>query len=273
MILYSPAKINIGLHILRKREDGYHDLDSLMYPIPFCDIIEMQVDPGFPEKLAFTNSGIKVPGDAGTNLCEKAIELFFNETSTSSGIKLHLHKQIPFGAGLGGGSSNASTVLLGINMLNNEILTSKQLADMAAQLGSDCPVFIYGKAMMASGRGEILEETNVDLSGYYLVLLNPGIVVPTAEAYSKVVPNCNRKTLAHIISAPIYNWKDTLINDFENSIFPLYPEIQEMKLMLYKNGAIYSSMSGSGSSVYGIYEASPELPEELRKLVTWNGWL
>ena len=273
MILYSPAKINIGLHIVRKREDNFHDLASLMFPIPFYDIIEIQAEFDTSREVSFTNSGIIVPGSVDSNLCSKAVQLFANASGKTAEVKIHLHKQIPFGAGLGGGSSNASTVLTALNSLSGSQLKRDHLADLAAQLGSDCPFFIYGKPLMAAGRGEILKETGVDLNGYYLVLLNPEIVVPTAEAYSKVVPDSSRPPLSEALRTPISQWKNSVSNDFEKSVFRKHPMIEKLKLKLYNNGAIYASMSGSGSSVYGLYKGQANIPDELKKLVIWMGWI
>lgn len=273
MILYSPAKINIGLHILKKRDDSFHDLSSLMYPLPFCDMIEVQADFKSGGKLSFSNTGIIVPGPEDANLCSKAIHLFTNKLDRLMEVKLHLHKQIPFGAGLGGGSSNASTVLTALNRLAGNPLDTGQLVDLATQLGSDCPLFIYNKPMMASGRGDILEETSINLDGYFLVLLNPDIVIPTVEAYCKVKPNSKREALTETMRLPVTEWKKCISNDFENYVFLKYPGIEQLKNSLYDMGAIYASMSGSGSSVYGLYKKQPPLTDEMKKFVCWKGWL
>lgn len=273
MILYSPAKINIGLHILRKRGDGFHDLDSLIYPLPFFDLIEIQAENSLREDLSFVNSGICVPGTAESNLCTRAVRIFLKSTKTSASIKLHLHKQIPFGAGLGGGSSNASSILLAMNKLTDSQLNKDQLATLAAQLGSDCPAFIYETPVMVSGRGEILEESNVELAGYFMLLLNPGIVVPTAEAYSLVKSNRSRAPLSQSLLLPPKEWKEHIFNDFEDTVFARHPEIKKLKDSLYILGAVFASMSGSGSSVYGLYKERPTIPDEINKMVLWNGWL
>lgn len=273
MILYSPAKINIGLHILRKRKDNFHELSSLMYPIPFYDIIEVHADFNSSTKLSFSNSGIIVPDPGESNLCSRAGRLFLEKTGKSADIKLHLHKQIPFGAGLGGGSSNASTVMLALNKLASISLDNDQLAQLAAQLGSDCPLFIYGKSMMASGRGDILKETSLNLKGYFLVLLYPGIIIPTAKAYKKVVPENRETALAEMLQLPVSDWKNNVANDFEDSVFSEYPLIKKLKQGLYNKGAIYASMSGSGSSVYALYKDPPNLTEDLEKHVCWKGRL
>jgi len=244
-----------------------------MYPLPFSDIIEIHADFSPGEELSFTNSGIIVPGPQDTNLCSKALHTFFKTTNRSANVKLHLHKQIPFGAGLGGGSSNATTVLLAMNTLTGGAIKNDQLADLASQLGSDCPLFIHGKPMMATGKGEILKDTSVNLTGYFLVLLNPGIVIPTPEAFSKISPNSNRAPLDKTLQLPVTEWKGNISNDFEESVFSRHPLIKQLKDSLYYNGAIYASMSGSGSSVYALYNIEPSLSDEIEILVCWKGWL
>lgn len=273
MILYSPAKINIGLHILAKRPDGFHDLDTLMYPLSYYDIIEIKLQSGSGRKIKLSSSGILIPGDDKNNLCIQAFNLFNTYAGTQFSISMHLHKQIPVGAGLGGGSSNASSVLLGMNQLSPNKLTKKELTDLAAQLGSDCPLFIQEKAMLASGRGEILKNTDFDLNGLYLVLCNPGIIIPTASAYSQIKPFNDRPPLENDLSRPIAEWKNHIINDFERSVFLLHPEIKTIKRSMYHEGALYASMSGSGSSVFGIFNSKPQLPVELLESLVWEASL
>lgn len=273
MILYSPAKINIGLHILEKRPDGFHNLDTMMLPLPFQDIIEIGINSEQGGELSFTTSGIRIPGKQDNNLCIQAFNLFKAYTGTEQSITMHLHKQIPVGAGLGGGSSNASSVLLGLNQLSGSKLSIKGLSGLAAQLGSDCPLFIYEKAMLASGRGEILKDTDIDLKGLHLVLSNPGIVIPTVDAFNRVSPFNDRPALETDLARPVSEWKDHIINDFEESIFALHPEIETLKRSMLNSGAIYASMSGSGSTVYGIFRSKPELPDELLESLIWQGTL
>lgn len=273
MILYSPAKINIGLNILAKRPDGFHDLDTLMYPLPFHDMIEIKVLQGKARDIKFTTSGISIPGNEENNLCIQAFSLFNTYAETKLSISVHLHKQIPVGAGLGGGSSNASSVLLGLNQLSPKKLATKELTDLAAQLGSDCPFFIHEKAMLASGRGEILKDTDLDLRGLYLVLCNPGIIIPTASAYNQIKPFNDRPPLENDLSRPIVEWENHIINDFERSVFLLHPEIETLKRNMYHEGALYASMSGSGSSVFGIFKSKPQLPAELLESLMWEASL
>ena len=268
MIIFSPAKINIGLQILRKRGDGFHDIATLMYLIPFADIIEIQNDQetGF----SFSQSGIMVPGELKSNLCYKAWQLFSNECGEMS-IKVHLHKLIPMGAGLGGGSSNGAAILKGLNSLANYPLDTYQLHSLASQLGSDCSLFIREKSSIAEGRGEILKNSPIDLSGLYLVLLNPNIEVNTTWAYKHIVPDDSRDELVKALTHPIEQWKEIITNDFEQSIFKTYPKIAKLKKELYNSGAIYASMSGSGASVYGIFREKPSLPSALAKQQIWSG--
>lgn len=271
MILNAPAKINIGLHILRKRSDGFHDLESLMYPLPFADLIEIRQTE--EAGIRFSSSGIHVPGKLEENLCMKACSLFQAFTGQKLNLSIHLHKQIPIGAGLGGGSSNAAAVLRALNSLTGDKLGIDELASLAAQLGSDCPLFIFENAMHASGRGEILKSAALTLRGYYLVLCNPGIMIPTAEAYSRVIPFSDRQSLENELKRTVSEWKDHVVNDFELSIFPIHPEIKRIKRDLYEAGAMYASMSGSGSSVYGIFKSPPGALPALNDSLLWEGSL
>ena len=272
MIYFSPAKINLGLQILEKREDGFHNLSSVMYPIALCDIIEISQLPGQENHLQFTQSGITVDGDPEENLCMKAWNLIRAERPLSN-LAIHLHKQIPVGAGLGGGSSNASTVLLALNALTHSPLSSDRLQELAEKLGSDCPFFLQSLPMMMEGRGEILSQVALSLNSFHLVLLFPEIHISTAEAYSLVKPRLPEMHLRQLIEAPLSLWQGRVVNDFEQRIFEKYPLLARLKQKLYRAGAVYASMSGSGSSLYGIFEKPPELPEEIRKLVIWSGEL
>lgn len=272
MILQSPAKINIGLQILRKRTDGYHDLSSLMLPLAFHDLVEIVPGKSGDEPFLYSSSGIEIKGKLESNLCHKAWKKY-TEYKGSVPIHIHLHKQIPFGAGLGGGSSNAATILKGLNTLNGTPFTNIELKQLAAEIGSDCALFIENKPSLAGGRGEILTDFKHELQAYYMVLLFPGFGVSTQEAYSSVLVNENVKELSALLIAPIENWKDVILNDFEKSVFKIYPEISSIKDKLYSAGAIYASMSGSGSAVYGIFNRKPSLPKSLLKYRVWEGSL
>lgn len=248
MILYPPAKINLGLNILRKRDDGYHDIDTCMVEIPFTDILEVTKS----ESFEFLQTGITINGSGGTNLCEKAYQLILKEHEIGP-VRIHLRKQIPVGAGLGGGSADATYTLLALNQLFQLQLSVQKIRELSSELGSDCPFFVDGLPQIAQGRGELLSPVELDLSNVYLVLLNPGIHVGTKEAYDGVSVSENVVAVEEILQNPIEQWKDLLKNDFESSVFQQHSEIQTLKEFLYQSGAIYAAMSGSGSSVFGLF--------------------
>ncbi|MFZ9587897.1 MAG: 4-(cytidine 5'-diphospho)-2-C-methyl-D-erythritol kinase [Crocinitomicaceae bacterium] len=248
MILFPPAKINLGLNILRKRDDGYHDIESVMVQIPLCDILEITK----AETFEFVQTGKNIVSEAGTNLCEKAFQLFQDHFDISN-VRIHLRKQIPIGAGLGGGSADATYTLIALNKLFQLKLSSEELKKFAAQLGSDCPFFVDGTPQIATGRGDLLSPIELDLSNVYLVLLNPGIHVGTKEAYAGVHIDESAGSIRSILQTPIEKWHENLLNGFEPSVFPKHPEIQSLKESLYESGAIYAAMSGSGSSVFGLF--------------------
>jgi 4-diphosphocytidyl-2-C-methyl-D-erythritol kinase len=267
MVSFPPCKINLGLRILRKRADGYHDLDTCFFPLPFTDILE--VIPS--SELEFSSSGNVIPGKREDNLCLKAYTLLSNDVAIPT-VKIHLHKIIPTGAGLGGGSADAAHTLRLLNSVFELGLQETKLHDYAAKLGSDCSFFVYDKPMIGRGRGEILTPVAVDLKGKFLVLLNPGVHVSTAQAYAGVSPAVPDSTVEEILKRPLHDWKDYLINDFESSVFDRFPVISDMKDELYRLGAAYASMSGSGSSVFGIFEKQPSL-ERSKALahIIWEG--
>jgi len=268
MILFPNAKINLGLHILSKREDNFHNLETLMYPIGLSDILEF-----LPTKAGESSlqvSGITISGDAKENLVYKAYVLL-KEKYNLPEIQIHLHKQIPAGAGLGGGSSDAAFMLKGLNTFFKLNLSIDDLKEYASKLGSDCSFFIENKAAIATGRGEILENNDISLEKYKIRLYFPDFQVSTKEAYSGVIPDSKRNSLNNVLRSGIGNWEKSLQNDFEKTIFLKYSELAELKAKLYQNGAIYSSMSGSGSAVFGIFEKNAKLSEELKKYLVWEG--
>ncbi len=270
MIYFSPAKINIGLQILNKRTDGYHNIQSVMHPVGLCDILEINTLPNSDQSFLFSQSGIRFEGDLEENLCLQAMELFRKETQIPP-VQMHLHKQIPVGAGLGGGSSNASTTLLGLNALADNPLTVRQLSDLAAILGSDCPFFLDSQTMLMEGRGEILTPLSLSLEEIYLVLLFPEIHVSTQDAYAGVIPAIPPLQLNELINEPLSRWEELIENDFEKSVFKRYPQLDSLKRELYSNGATYASLSGSGSSLYGLFKEQPSLSDGLQKHVIWEG--
>ena len=261
MIDFPNCKINLGLNILRKRTDGYHDLETVFYPIALHDTLEIieNKEPNKNHAMPFTTSGFSVPGMATSNICVKAYKLLRKKFPKLPLIKMHLHKAVPLGAGLGGGSADAAFVLKILNNLFNLCLTIPQLMEFADELGSDCPFFILNKPCFATGRGEILEEINLDLSDYKIAIVNPGIHVTTGDVFSKMKPVVPEKSIKEIITLPIKKWKAELQNDFEKIIFKQYREIVDIKDSFYSDGAIYASMSGSGSTVYGIFKKDQKI--------------
>jgi len=270
MIIRSPAKINIGLHVTGRRPDGFHDLQSVMFPVGLCDLLEIRQNGTGNSSLEFSQTGIPVEGDNGTNLCEKAYWLMTGRAVLPP-ARIHLHKKVPVGAGLGGGSSNATHTLLGLNGLFQAGLTRETLHEMAARLGSDCPFFLHHQPMMMEGRGEILTPCDIDLDGLYMVILFPGIHISTAEAYAGINPANPEAHLKTLVNQPIGEWKALVVNDFEKTVFQKYPELAGIKEGLYRSGALYASMSGSGSAIYGIFQCLPRLPAEISRRVIWKG--
>ena len=247
MIVYPNAKINLGLNILKKRKDNYHDISSVFYPLQDCvDILEIVKS----EKFEFTKSGIIIPD--GENICEKAWKLLHNDFGVGN-VNIHLHKQIAIGAGLGGGSADASFTLMALNKLFDLKITNKELEKYALQLGADCPFFIENIPKLVEGIGEKMSPINLDLSEFKIRLINPEIHISTKESYSGVVSQIPELSVDEIIQLPIKEWKNKLKNDFEVSIFEKHPKLKELKENLYNEGALYASMSGSGSVLYGVF--------------------
>ncbi len=252
MISFPNAKINLGLHIIGKRKDGYHDIETCMIPIPLFDALEMILD----KKAIWNSTGLDIPGDPKDNLILKAEKLFRNDFPELPSLNMHLHKNIPMGAGLGGGSADGAFALKLMNNLFDLYLDDFLLEEYAAQLGSDCPFFIENTPKIARGRGEILEPIELSLKGTYIVLINPGIHVGTKEAYAGVTPAAPKVKLEEILKDRS-RWKTELVNDFEPSIFKNHPEIEAIKSKMYSAGAFYAAMSGSGSSVFGLFDIKP----------------
>lgn len=254
MIVFPNCKINLGLNIVSKRNDGYHNLETIFYPLPFYDVLEVIKSGNENEQTTFSTSGLNIDGNKENNLCVKAYELLKKNHPSLPAAIIHLHKAIPTGAGLGGGSADAAFTLKLVNDKFNLGLSTGQLINYSLQLGSDCPFFILNKPCFARGRGEILEEIPLNLAAYKVIIINPGIHINTARAFAGITPAPPAKSVKEIIQQPVETWKGELINDFEKNIFIQYPEIASIKNKLYENGAIYASMSGSGSTVYGIFK-------------------
>lgn len=248
MINFPTCKINLGLHILKRREDGYHDIETAMLELPFNDVLELVES----KESSFSTSGLEIPGSG--NLILDALHEFKKHKSIPT-LAFHLHKLIPMGGGLGGGSSDAAFALKLIRDNYAPEIGNDQLIKMASKIGSDCAFFIDGGLQFATGRGEILTPLSFDLKIKYVVLVNLGIHVSTKEAYEGITPNSNRVSLKAVLEKPIDSWKDELVNDFEKAVFAKYPELERVKDELYAHGAVYAAMTGSGSTLFGIFES------------------
>jgi len=256
MIAFANAKINIGLQVLSRREDGYHNLETVFYPLKLYDVVEVVEAPD----MRFIPSGIPVPGDGRDNLCLRAYRLL-SETHDLPPVHIYLHKAIPIGAGLGGGSADAAFLLTLLNTMFELELDESQLMDYARRLGADCAFFIRNTPVLASGIGDVFEDVKIDLSAYHLVLVKPPVHISTAEAYGTVTPDPEGRQLKSAIARPVAEWRDTIVNDFEAGIFANHPEIAAVKNQLYENGALFAAMSGSGSSVYGLFRKPVKIPD------------
>lgn len=254
MLTFPNAKINLGLNIVEKRSDGFHNIESCFYPLAFCEALEI-----IPSShLQFSSSGLDIPGQATHNLCLKAYHLLVQDYSIAP-VHMHLHKVLPIGAGLGGGSADAAYALKMLNELFKLNISQQRLEHYARQLGSDCAFFIENKAKYCHQKGDEFEDISVDLKGYYFVLLYPNLHISTAEAYAGVIPQPSADAIKTRLAQPIHTWATHLKNDFEQSLFPKYPILAQIKEQLYAQGALYASMSGSGSSIYGIFNSQIEL--------------
>ncbi|WP_044117760.1 4-(cytidine 5'-diphospho)-2-C-methyl-D-erythritol kinase [Alkaliflexus imshenetskii] len=257
MITFPNAKINIGLFVTSKRADGYHNLETLFFPVKqLCDALEILIHNG--EEDQFSTSGLTIDGHAQDNLCMKALQLMRSEHPIPP-LKIHLHKKIPFGAGLGGGSADAAFMLKMLNQLFNINYSDSRLESMAALLGADCPVFIKNRPVLAKGIGNEFYPTDINLKSYWLQVVIPPVHVPTTTAYKHIIPKTPDKPLEELTKTSPQNWKNLMNNDFETNVFSNYPIVESAKNRFYENGAIYASMSGSGSSVYGLFVTEPQI--------------
>jgi len=260
MIVFPFAKINLGLNVLRKREDGFHAIESVLVPIPLRDALEAIVDPSLtPGEAVLTRSGAPVPGNVQDDLCLKAVDVL-RLVRPLPGLRLHLHKVIPVGAGLGGGSSDAAHVLLLLNDLLDLRLEPTQLQTMAAELGSDCPFFLNEHPQLAEGRGEQLSPIALDLRGQWLALVDPGIHVGTAEAYRNTTPTGRSMDLRSALAGDPDSWSTAVVNTMEPYVLRNHGAVAGVKATLQEAGAYYAAMSGSGSNVFGLFRSQPTLP-------------
>ena len=268
MICFPNCKINLGLSITEKRDDGFHNLKSIMYPVNLCDMLEIIIAPD--KQFEFNSSGIKINGQHSDNLVVKSYKLLKPEHQLPP-VKIHLHKIIPTGAGLGGGSSDAAFTIKTLNDLFNLGLSNMAMQDYARELGADCAFFIKNKPVFVTKKGDQFSPIELNLKNYYITIVKPNIQISTPEAYSWITPNLKKLSLQYVINEPVKNWKMFLNNDFENEVFGRYPVIKKIKEKLYKSGAVYASLSGSGSAVYGIFEEPVSLQNEFQKYFYWTG--
>lgn len=275
MICFPNAKINLGLSITEKRADGFHNIETVFYPIGWNEALEVVVldsartDKSSSKEFNLHLSGIPISGNTEDNLLYKAYQII-KQTKELPHIDVYLHKTLPMGAGLGGGSADAAFF---INLLNEQFtlqLSETERIDIAKQLGSDCAFFIKNKPVFAYEKGDVFKDIDLDLSQYYIAIIYPNVHSNTKEAYSLVKPHQPKKTILEIIKQPIASWKHELLNDFEISIFDKYPVVEKTKNDLYDLGALYASMSGSGSAVFGIFEKLPDL-KHLSQFSHWVG--
>jgi len=272
MITFPNAKINLGLQVINKRPDGFHNIATVFYPIGLNDALEIvhsNVSSG-----GFNMSGRQISGPPGSNLCLRALKLLMSknrnpELGNPDNFRIHLHKVIPMGAGLGGGSSDGAFTIMALNRLMGLDLTPAQMMEYARELGNDCPFFIKNEPVIAHGRGDQFEPFQIDLSNVFLIVVMPDIQVSTALAYAMVTPSVPAKPLPQIISQPIETWRDELINDFEEPVFSKFPAIGVIKHRLYQAGAIYASMTGSGAAVFGIFSTKPEITHLFPGSLIW----
>lgn len=270
MICFPNAKINLGLRVLRKRPDGYHDIETVFLPVSLNDILEIVttdkelggavIQLPSANKLSYSSSGNAFIADPSNDLSVKACFEFDRTFGIGSDLELHIHKSIPSGAGLGGGSSDAANALLMLNSITGGRVGMDELMDLASEIGSDCPFFILNKPCYATGRGERLRPLQLSMKGYHLLLVKPDFGVSTALAYGLVKPgeHHDSTSLEEVVLQPVEQWRHTLKNDFEDGVFALYPELAQIKSTLYAMGAHYASMSGSGSTMFAIFDKKPE---------------
>lgn len=273
MLVFPNAKINLGLRITERRPDGFHNLQSCFYPVGWSDVLEIvpaQTDAA--DGVTFTSSGIPIPGDVSTNLCVRACNLLKGDFALPP-VQMHLLKNVPIGAGLGGGSADATFTL---RLLNDQFalgLNVTQLESYARRLGSDCAFFVHNKPIYCLEKGDVFEPIDIDLRGFHIVLVYPNLAISTAEAYAGVRPCRPEVPLREQLLTPVESWRDVVHNDFEDSLFLTYPILADLKQQLYDLGAVYASMSGSGSSMYGLFNAPVQLPNQFATYRVWEGKL
>lgn len=270
MLLLPNCKINIGLNIVSKRSDGYHNLETVFFPIPLRDNLEFKEIENEDVPYRLVSGGVPIEGKPEDNLIVK-VYLDMKAEFNLPALELSLYKNIPMGAGLGGGSSDAAAMMKGLNEAYNLQLSAEDMEKRLAKFGADCPFFVRNKPAYATGIGDKLTNCNVSLKDKFIVLVKPDVFVSTKEAYAHVTPKLPAIPLAEAIKLPIETWKEQIVNDFEQSVFPFHPELPAIKQTLYDMGAVYASMSGSGSTMYGIFNRpTPEANEVFDKCFVYT---
>ncbi len=269
MVVFPNAKINIGLYVTEKRPDGFHNLETVFYPIDLRDILEITEIKNEKGRCVFTSTGIPIDCPPEKNLVCKAYSMLADEYNLPS-VEVHLHKIIPYGAGLGGGSADAAFMLGGLNRLFALGICVERLMEYAARLGSDCPFFMLNRPVFAFGKGELMETIDLSLKDYSMVLVKPDRGVSTPEAYRGITPRAASFDLRELGKLPVNEWNGTVVNDFEDSVLPKVPEIEEIKNVLRSLGAVYVSMTGSGSAVYGLFTHPVEVEKAFPEYFVWQ---
>ncbi|NML66496.1 4-(cytidine 5'-diphospho)-2-C-methyl-D-erythritol kinase [Hymenobacter sp. RP-2-7] len=275
MLVFPNAKLNLGLYVTARRPDGYHDLETAFVPLPWTDALEVLPAPKGQAASSLTLSGRPVPGDPATNLCLKAYQLLQADYPALPAAQLHLHKLVPIGAGLGGGSADAAFALRAVNEVFSLGLTTMQLEGYARRLGADCAFFLHNTPMLAHGRGDEFSPLALEVRGTACLVVYPGLHISTAAAFAGIVPRPPAHPLREALGQPMAEWPGTVRNDFEDALAPRYPVLADIKARLYAAGATYASLSGSGSAVYGLFPdlgEAPALAWEPEFLV-WRGTL
>ena len=272
MLCFPNAKINLGLNVVYRRSDGYHELETIFYPVEIKDALEIvptKEELADNQRYRLFQSGLAIQGNEDDNLVIKALKLISRDHILPA-IDIHLLKKTPFGAGLGGGSANAAAMLKMMNKMFELDYSNEQLINLAAKLGADCPFFIKNTPVFATGIGEKMEDIELNLSNYHFVLIKPDISINTGLAYSMITPKRPEVSLKEIVKMPPEQWKGLMINDFETPIFKKHPQINDIKQQLYELGAVYASMSGSGSSVYGFFNKMPQIDNLFTDHFVWS---
>ncbi|MCD4772657.1 MAG: 4-(cytidine 5'-diphospho)-2-C-methyl-D-erythritol kinase [Bacteroidales bacterium] len=268
MICFPNCKINLGLSITEKKPDGFHNIETVFYPVNLCDALEVSTSKNY--KTVFIVDGLDISGNINENLCLKAFNILKKHFDIPE-VNFHLIKNIPMGAGLGGGSSDAAFTIKILNDLFSLKMPDGLMIKYAKILGSDCAFFIKNKAVFASGKGDKFKNINLDISNYQIAIIKPKIHISTQQAYSNIIPSKKNISVKEIIKMPVSDWKKNLFNDFEKPIFEIFPEIEKIKNKLYNLGAEYASMSGSGSAVYGLFKNEIELQSHFTDCFVWHG--